>query len=81
MLIAEYKNVCTVTYGDRSFAGIALKLWNELLLAVRQSNSFDSFKRALKTYLFRESFFFSCQKHRDILYVECVFFFSLNIIT
>ena len=38
----------TVTYGDRSFAVIAPKLWNQLLVAFRQSNRVDSFKRALK---------------------------------
>ena len=49
----------TVTYGEhRSFAVIAPKFWNQLPLAIRQSNSVDSFKRALKTYLFRESSFF-----------------------
>ena len=32
----------TVTYGDRSFAAIAQKLWNQLPLSIRQSNSVDS---------------------------------------
>ena len=45
----------TVTYGDRYLAAIAPKLWNQLPLVIRQSNSVDSFKRALKTYLFCES--------------------------
>ena len=48
----------TITYGDRSFAAIAPKLWNQLPLAIRQSDSVDSFKRSMKTYLFRESSFF-----------------------
>ena len=48
----------TVSYGDRSFATIAPKIWNQLPLAIRQSISVDSFKRALKTSLFRESFFY-----------------------
>ena len=48
----------TITYDDRSFAAIAPKLWNQLPLAIRQSDSVDSFKRALKTYLFRESSLF-----------------------
>ena len=48
----------TITYGDRSFAVIAPKLWNQLPLAIRQSDIVDSFKRAMKTYLFRESSFF-----------------------
>lgn len=47
-----------VTYGDRFFAAIAPKLCNQLPLAIRQSNFVDSLKRALKTYLFRESSFF-----------------------
>ena len=36
-----------ITYGDRSFAAIAPKLWNQLPLAIRQSDSVHSFKRAL----------------------------------
>ena len=55
---------------------IAPKLWNQLPLAIRQSNSVDNFKRALNTYLFCESSFFysSCKKHQDIYnYVKCVF--------
>ena len=48
----------TITYGDRSFAEIVPKLWNQLPLAIRQSNSVDGFKRALKTYVFRERSFF-----------------------
>ena len=31
----------TVTYGNRSFAAIALKLWNQAPLSIRQSNSVD----------------------------------------
>ena len=48
----------TITYGDRSFVAIAPKLWNQLPLAIRQSDSVDSYKRAMKTYLFCESSFF-----------------------
>ena len=43
----------TITYGDRSFAAIAPKLWNQLPPAIRQSDSVDSLKRPMKTYLFR----------------------------
>ena len=53
----------TITYGDRSFAAIAPKLWNQQPLAIRQSDSVDSFKRAMKTYLFRESSFFLASRH------------------
>ena len=47
-----------VTNGDRSFAEIAPKLWNQLPVAIGQSDSVNSFKRALKRYQFRESSFF-----------------------
>ena len=45
------------TYGDRAltFSVFAPRLWNILpLLALRRLNAIDSFKRALKTYLFTE---------------------------
>ena len=51
----------TLTYSDRSFVaiapsyGISYRLPLDLTI---KSNSVDSFKRALKTYLFRESSFF-----------------------
>jgi len=48
----------TITYGDRSCAAIAPKLWNQLPLAIRQSDSVDSFKRVMKTYLYVRSSFF-----------------------
>ena len=48
----------TVTNGDRSFAEIAPNLWNQLSVAIGQSDSVNSFKRALKTYQFRGSSFF-----------------------
>lgn len=44
-------------YGGRAFAVVAPKLWNGLPLAIKQSNSVDSFKRRLKTLLFREAFY------------------------
>ena len=36
----------TVTNGDRSFADIAPKSWNQLPVAIGQSDSANSFKRA-----------------------------------
>jgi len=64
-MFCKFKTVClylkvipkttTVTYRDRYFAAITPKLWNQLPLAIGQSDCIDSFKRALKTYLFRES--------------------------
>ena len=42
------------TYGDRSFAKAAPTLWNSLPLDIRESDSLDIFKRALKTHLFSQ---------------------------
>ena len=39
-------------YGGRSFAVAAPRLWNALPLAVKNSNSVDTFKRQLKKHLF-----------------------------
>ncbi len=40
--------------GERSFLYAAAKLWNELPLDLRFCSSIDSFKSALKTYLFKD---------------------------
>ena len=45
-----------VTYGDRSFAFAAPKVWNSLPEELRQSSNLDTFKRKLKTYLFSLEF-------------------------
>ena len=44
------------TKGDRAFAVVAPTLWNALPLALKNSVSVDSFKRLLKTHLFRMHF-------------------------
>ena len=44
------------TYGDRSFSVAAPKLWNNLPLDIRKSNSVQGFKVALKTHLFKTAF-------------------------
>ena len=44
------------TYGDRSFKAAAPKLWNSLPKEIRESDSVTSFKRALKTHLFKEAY-------------------------
>ena len=48
------------TYGDRSFAVCAPRLWNSLPLSIRRSSSVDTFKNVLKTYLFK-MFVSECQ--------------------
>ena len=43
-------------FGDRSFKHAAPKLWNSLPIGIRNQQNFVSFKRALKTYLFKNAY-------------------------
>ena len=43
-------------YGDRAFCVAAPKLWNNLPLNMRECGSVNSFKRLLKTHLFKRAF-------------------------
>ena len=45
-----------ITLGDRSFKYAGPKLWNELPRDIRYANTVHSFKRVLKTHLFRKAF-------------------------
>ena len=54
--LLETKRTYLVTAGDRSFAHVAPKLWNELPYSLSASNSLASFKKLLKTYLFQSYF-------------------------
>ncbi len=42
------------TYGDRCFEFAAAKEWNALPLHVKKSETLDSFKVKLKTFLFKQ---------------------------
>ena len=44
------------TLGDRALSMDAPFLWNSLPLPIRQETSIDSFKRSVKTYLFKKAF-------------------------
>ena len=44
------------TFADRSFSVVSPKYWNELPNELRMSMNLESFKRNLKTYLFREAY-------------------------
>ena len=44
------------TMGDRAFSIAAPFLWNSLPLPIRLETSIDSFKRSVKTYLFKKVF-------------------------
>ena len=46
------------TYGERAFAVAAPRLWNSIPLELRFSSSINIFKRHLKTYLFKQAFFY-----------------------
>ena len=43
-------------YGDRAFSMCGPKLWNKLPLELRQKCSVESFKKGLKTHLFKEAY-------------------------
>ena len=44
------------TFGDRAFSVYGPKLWNSLPMHVKQADSLEHFKTALKTYLFKECY-------------------------
>ena len=44
------------TFGARSFASFAPRLWNDLPFALRSLESLDTFKSMYKTYLFKKCF-------------------------
>ena len=44
------------TYGDRRFSIAGSKLWNGIPASLRNTDSLDSFKKHLKTYLFHQAF-------------------------
>ena len=46
----------TSTYGDRTFACVSPRLWNQLPDFIRYSETLDSFKTRLKTHLFKIAF-------------------------
>ena len=46
----------TVTYGDRRFAVAAANCWNPLPNEVKNAESLASFRRQLKTHLFKQAF-------------------------
>ena len=58
-LLEHPKIKSKVTLGDRSFTVAAPKLWNNLPSALWNASNIDSFKRLLKTYLFKEAYYIS----------------------
>jgi len=47
----------SATLGDRSFALAAPTLWNELPTEIRHANSILTFKKLVKTFLFKKAFY------------------------
>ena len=56
LLLAQPRARFKKTLGDRSFTSAAPKLWNMLPCHIRNADSFNSFKKSLKTHLFRLAF-------------------------
>ena len=44
------------SYGDRRFSIAGPKLWNSIHASLRNTDSLNSFKKHLKTYLFHQAF-------------------------
>jgi len=45
------------TYGDRRFSVAGPKLWNSLPASIKNSGAIETFKKNLKTYLFKLAFY------------------------
>ncbi len=54
-LLAVPRTKC-VTFGDRAFSVYAPTQWNKLPLDIRSIDCVETFKSAVKTYLFRKYF-------------------------
>ena len=52
--LLEVKNLKTNSWGNRSFSNISPRLWNSLPENIRKIEGFDTFKKHLKTYLFKQ---------------------------
>ena len=50
-------------YGRRTFAYNAPRLWNALPLHIRTEESLDSFKKAVKTLLFQDTYGFKAKAY------------------
>ena len=55
-LLLKEKRAKMKSFGDRAFSVVAPKLWNSLPDAMRSLDNLNSFKTALKTYIFKQAF-------------------------
>src|SRR4029434_2900685 len=60
------------TMGDRAFCSGAPCLWNSLPDHLRATQTLDSFKTGLKTFLFRKAFLTLCYVNRCQLFLLCL---------
>ena len=56
LLLAPCRGKTLTTLGDRSFHAAAPKLWNDLPGSIRNTQSLNKFKKAIKTLLFAKLF-------------------------
>ena len=56
LLLAPCRGKTLTTLGDRSFHAAAPKLWNDLPGSIRNTQSLNKFKKAIKTFLFAKAF-------------------------
>jgi hypothetical protein len=55
-LLLKEKKMRLKTYGDRAFCACAPRLWNGLPIDLRMCDKENTFKKGLKTYLFKDAF-------------------------
>ena len=48
------------SFGDRPFRHATPRLWNGLPISLRSANNLNSFKKALKTFLFKDAYNVQC---------------------
>ena len=56
ILLAPGRGKTLTTLGDRSFHAAAPKLWKDLPGSIRNTQSLNKFKKAIKTFLFAKAF-------------------------
>ena len=60
LLLAPCRGKTLTTLGDRSFHAAAPKLWNDLPGSIRNTQSLNKFKKAIKTFFICKSFLILC---------------------
>ena len=55
-VMLETPRTTTQAYGDRSFSFMAATLWNKLSPELRSCKTYDTFKKGIKTFLYKQAF-------------------------